>query len=384
MSRRDRSGVLSINPNIMLIGEITAAIEQVAPRGYQEEWDNTGMQVGNRMTECTGVLICVDVTPAIVEEAVSLGCNLIVSHHPLLFKGVKRLTGATPVEVSVMNAVAAGVSIYSCHTAIDNVPGGVSSVMAGMLGIDTMRVLDELPPRNLKLSVMVPRRSAESVRMALFDAGAGSLGNYDCCSFNTDGTGTFQPMPGAHPYVGEEGSIHEEPETRIDMLVPVWLRDKAESALLEVHPYEEPAYEFTALQNGSRHIGAGVIGTLRERMRPSSFVEHVKKTFGSPVARCSAYVTENSDIVISRVALCGGSGGSFIDRAIALGAQAYVTSDVRYHDFVDHRNDILLIDIGHYESEHCTKDIFYQIITRKFVNFAVYKSKLENNPIKYV
>lgn len=368
----------------MLIGEIIAAIESVAHPGFQEDWDNTGLQVGNRLTECTGVLVCVDVTPAIVDEAVELGCNLIVSHHPLLFKGVKRLTGATPVEVSVMNAIAAGVSVYSCHTAIDNVPGGVSAAMARMLGIDVRRVLEELPPRNLKLSVMVPRDAAESVRMALFDAGAGSLGNYDCCSFNSEGTGTFQPMPGSHPYVGEEGEIHEEPETRIDMLVPVWLRAKAEAALLEVHPYEEPAYEFTELKNGSRHIGAGIIGTLRERMTPAELVEHVKKTFGSPVARCSAYVGENAGIAISRVALCGGSGGSFIGRALALGAQAYITSDVRYHDFVDHRSDILLIDIGHFESEQCTKDIFYQIITQKFANFAVYKSKLENNPINYV
>jgi dinuclear metal center YbgI/SA1388 family protein len=368
----------------MLIGEIIAELESFAPPAYQESWDNTGLQVGSRAVECTGVLICVDVTPAVVDEAISRSCNLIVSHHPLMFKGLKRITGATPVEISVINAIAAGVSIYSCHTAVDNAPGGVSYTMARMLGVDVRRVLAPIEPRWCKLSVMVPQAEAESVRMAMFDAGAGTIGNYDCCSYNVSGTGTFRAKPGAHPFVGDIDELHHEPEVRIDVLVPNWLRSKVESAMLEVHPYEEPAYEFINIANTNSKVGSGIVGTLAERLTPRQLIEKVKATFGSPVVRCTHFDADDTDMLISRVALCGGAGGSFINDAITAGAQAYINSDTRYHDFVDYQNKILIIDIGHFESEQCTKDIFYQIITQKFTNFAVYKSQLEINPINYI
>jgi dinuclear metal center YbgI/SA1388 family protein len=365
----------------MTNGEIIAELERFAPAAYQESWDNTGLQVGTRGAECTGVLICVDVTPAVVDEAIERGCNLIVSHHPLMFKGLKRITGATPVEVSVMNAIAGGVSIYSCHTAVDNAEGGVSYTMARMLGIDVRRVLAPIEPRWSKLSVMVPEAEAESVRMAMFDAGAGSIGNYDCCSYNVSGTGTFRAKPGAHPFVGDIDELHHEREVRIDVLVPTWLRSKVESAMLEVHPYEEPAYEFINITNASRKIGSGVVGTLDESITPRQLIERVKAAFGSPVVRCTRF---DEDMAITRIAMCGGAGGSFIGDAVAAGAQAYINSDTRYHDFIDYQDRILIVDIGHFESEQCTKDIFYQIITQKFTNFAVYKSQLEINPINYI
>ena len=330
------------------------------------------------------MLICVDVTPAIVEEAHTLGCNLIVSHHPLIFKGLKRLVGATPVEAAVMNAIALGISVYSNHTAVDNTPGGVSYTMASMLGVDVLRSLAPIAPRWEKLAVMVPVSHAEEVRLALFDAGAGSFGIYDCCSFNVDGTGTFRALDGANPFVGKHGEVHQEPETRIEVLVPTWLKRKVEQTLIETHPYEMPAYEFMALTNPNPAIGTGVTGTLREGMTARQLIEHVKKTFGSPVVRCTRFDDSADAPLIRRVAMCGGAGGSLIGDAVAAGAQAYISSDTRYHDFVDRQNDILLIDIGHFESEQCTKEIFYQIITRKFTNFAVYKSKLENNPINYI
>jgi dinuclear metal center YbgI/SA1388 family protein len=366
----------------VLIGEIIAEIERFAPSAYQESWDNTGLQVGSRAVECSGVLICVDVTPAIVDEAIARGCNLIVSHHPLIFKGLKRITGATPVETSVMNAIAAGVSIYSCHTSVDNTVGGVSYTMARMLGVEPRQVLAPIEPRWCKLSVMVPEASAESVRMAMFDAGAGTIGNYDCCSYNVSGTGTFRAKAGAHPFVGDIDELHQEAEVRIDVLVPTWLKSKVESAMLEVHPYEEPAYEFVNITNPSKKIGFGIVGTLSERLTARQLIDKVKATFGSPVVRCTRF--DDNDTLISRVAMCGGAGGSFINDAVAAGAQAYINSDTRYHDFVDYQNKILIIDIGHFESEQCTKDIFYQIITQKFTNFAVYKSQLEINPINYI
>ncbi|MDO5394892.1 MAG: Nif3-like dinuclear metal center hexameric protein [Bacteroidales bacterium] len=371
----------------MRIAEIIQAIEAFAPRAFQEDWDNTGLQVGNGATECTGVLICVDVTPKIVDEAISLGCNLIVSHHPLIFKGLKHLTGSTPVEVSVMNAIAAGISVYSNHTAVDNTPGGVSYTMAGMLGVEVKSTLAPLPPRFLKLVTMVPEAHAESVRMALFDAGAGSFGTYDCCSYNVEGTGTFRALDGSHPFVGEQGEIHHEAETRIEVMLPSWLRGKVEDTLRQVHPYEMPAYEFMMPVSGPDSIGTGVVGVLRERLTARQFVDRVKAVFGTPVARCTPFPEKDAygdDPRLLRVAMCGGSGGSMIADAVRAGAQAYVSSDIRYHDFVDYADRIFLVDIGHFESEQCTKQIFYQIITQKFTNFAVYKSKLENNPINYI
>lgn len=367
----------------MLIADIIATIESFAPSAFQEDWDNTGVQVGTCNNECTGVLLCVDPSPAVVAEAVEKGCNLIISHHPLLFKGLKRITGANPVQETVIAAIKANVTIYSCHTAVDNTIDGVSYTMARMLGVTVTGVLAPMEPRFCKLSVMVPEAHADQVRNAMFAAGAGTIGNYDCCSYNVSGIGTFLPKDGANPFVGTVNELHREPEMRIDVLVPVWLKNKVAGAMIAAHPYEEPAYEFVDITNRSSKIGSGVIGTLSDAISPLELVSKVKEAFNSPIARCTA-VVNNSQRRIRRVAMCGGAGGSFIQDAIAAGADAYITSDTRYHDFVDYKDRILIVDIGHFESEHCTKDIFYQIITQKFTNFAVYKSMLEINPINYI
>ncbi|MDE6490785.1 MAG: Nif3-like dinuclear metal center hexameric protein [Muribaculaceae bacterium] len=364
----------------MKISAVIDCIERLAPRSLQEDFDNTGLQTGTSGNECTGVLLCVDPTPEVVAEAVARGCNLIISHHPLFFKGIKRLTGSTQVERTAIAAISAGIAIYSCHTSVDNTTRGVSWEMARMLGV---KVSSTLEPRNagmIKLSVMVPESHADDVRIALFDAGAGRMGNYDCCSYNTDGTGTFRALQGADPYVGELLTLHREPEVRIDTVMPAAIRSRVEQALLQVHPYEVPAYEFISLDNMSSTTGSGIIGSLERPMSAEELVEHVKTTFGSPVARCSRLPQG----YISQVAMCGGSGGFLIPNAVAAGAQAMITSDTRYHDFVDYSGQILLIDIGHYESERCTKEIFLRTITEIFPNFAVYYSATEQNPINYL
>lgn len=368
----------------MTNGEIIAAIEAFAPLGLQESWDNSGMQVGTKATECTGVLICVDVTPETVDEAIALGCNLIVSHHPLIFKGLKSLTGRTPAEAAVMNAIAAGVSVYSSHTALDNTRGGVSWRMAERLGVTVERALCPLPPRDEILSVMVPREAAESVRLAMFDAGAGADGNYDCCSFNVGGEGTFRPLPGSHPYSGRVGETYRADEVRVSVRMPSWLRGRVIDTMKQVHPYECPAYEVFAPVNPDPSVGTGVVGFLEKRLTAGDLLSRVKKAFNVPTVRCSdPTLVLGHDTPITRVALCGGAGGSMTDAAVAAGAQVYITGDIRYHDFADRRRDIFLMDIGHYESEECTKDIFYQIITEKFANFAVYKSAKGVNPVLY-
>lgn len=234
-----------------------------------------------------GVLLCVDPTPGIVAEAAERGCNLIISHHPLFFKGIKRLTGTTLVERTAIAAISAGIAIYSCHTSVDNAAGGVSWEMARRLGVKVLSVLQPRKADMLKLSVMVPESHADEVRLALFDAGAGRMGNYDCCSYNTSGTGTFRALEGADPYVGELLTLHREPEVRIDTVMPSRLRDRVEQALIQAHPYEVPAYEFIGLDNMSATTGSGVIGTLDSPVTPQELIRRVKAAFGSPVARCT-------------------------------------------------------------------------------------------------
>lgn len=335
--------------------------------------------------ECSGALLCVDVTPAVVEEASSKGCNLIISHHPLIFRGLKRLTGSTPQEVAIMNAVSLGISIYSSHTAIDNAPAGVSAHMAAMLGATVHRALVPMSANLLKLTVYVPVSHAESVRMALFDAGAGSLGHYDCCSFNTAGTGTFRADSEAHPFVGEANELHRENEQAIHVIVPQHLRTQVEDVVREVHPYECPALDWLLLLNMADDCGTGVYAILDNALTPQQLVQRVKTIFGSPTARCTDYTAAmDDDTKIRRIAICGGSGAQFIPQAIAAGAQAYITSDIKYHDFLDNAHRIFLIDIGHFEAEKCTKDLFYNLITQKFPNFAVIKSTTAQNPILYL
>lgn len=366
-----------------LIKDIISAIEQYAPLSLQEGYDNSGLQVGDRESECTGVLLCVDVTPAVIDEAVAAGANLVISHHPVIFKGLKRLTGATVNEQAVIKAVLGGVAIYSAHTSMDNAPSGVSAEIGRRLGLENMKVLDPQRDKIFKLSVFVPHAHVDRVREALFAAGAGHIGNYDSCSYSLRGEGTFRALDGANPFVGSKGEVHSEPETRVEVIVPAWRRLQVERALIEAHPYEEPAYEFVMTDNLSLITGSGVVGDLSAPLSAKELVESVKEAFGSPVARCSSPEAAPSPL-IRRVALCGGAGGFLAGKAIAAGADAFITSDTRYHDFVELANDIFIVDIGHFESEQCTKSIFYRIVTEKFPNFAVQYSKIEKNPIFYL
>lgn len=365
----------------MTIADVISTIEKFAPLALQEDYDNCGLQVGDRNSDCSGAILCVDVTPAIVDEAVARGCNLIISHHPLIFKGLKRLAGASQVEQSVIKAIKAGVAIYSCHTAIDNVANGVSWEMARRLKVVDVKTLDPQQGKLLKLSVMVPNTHCEAVKTAMFEAGAGMIGNYDCCSFSIQGEGSFRALSGANPFVGQVGEVHYEPETRIDVILPRWLKYRVEEAMIQSHPYEEPAYEFVVIENELKFAGSGIIGKLPTTISLSQLISHIKEAFGSPVVRCNV---ADEGQKISSVAMCGGSGAFLIKKAISSGAQVFITSDTKYHDFVDYKNDVIIVDIGHFESEQCIKNIFYRIIQEKFPNFALYYSELEKNPINYL
>lgn len=365
----------------MLIQEILHHLQELAPLARQEEYDNSGLQVGRADVECTGALVCVDVTASVVNEAIELGCNLIISHHPLLFKPLRHITGATMPEQCVMMALSAGVAVYSSHTSLDNAPKGVSWKMAQMLGLEQVQVLQPQSNRMLKLSVYVPTDHVDTVCAALFEAGAGRMGEYEHCVYRSQGIGSWRPLPGAHPSIGEVGQISVQAEERLELILPVWKKNSVEQVLKSVHPYEEPAYEFVSVSNCEPHAGSGAVGLLPSPIPASKFVLKIKDTFGSPVARCSQMLP---DAMVQKVALCGGSGAFLIPDAIAAGADVYLTSDTKYHDFVDCGNQILLVDIGHYESEQCTKSIFYHLIREIFPNFAVRYSQQDINPIKYM
>ena len=360
--------------------DIIREIEQFAPPALQEDFDNTGLQCGNAADECRGVLICVDATPEIVDEAVAMGANLIITHHPLIFRAIKRVTPVGRVGTTLVKALQSGITVYSSHTATDSARGGVSWEMARMLGLTGVATLDRQSGRMMKLVTMVPTSHVEKVREAVFSAGAGALGDYDSCSYAVEGEGTFRALDGANPFVGDRGELHREKEARLEVVMPSWLQTKVETALREAHPYEEPAYDFIALANAAPYSGLGIIGDLTKPLDEADFVALVKRTFGSPVVR----TTRSRGKKIARVGLCGGAGIDFVPIALALGADAYICSDTKYNFFLDYADSLFLVDIGHFESENCTKNIFYRIISEKFVNFAVRKSSIEENPINYL
>ena len=365
----------------MLISDIIHRLEILAPIDRQEDYDNSGIQVGLTNVECTGALVSVDVTPDVINEAIDLGCNLVISHHPLLFHPLKRITGDSAVEQCVMMALASGITVYSAHTCLDNSPGGVSSMMASMLGLQDVQVLEPQSGRMLNLTVYVPVDKASALADALYGAGAGVTKLYDRSSYAMNGIGTWRPLPDAPHDVGDEGVQYEVEETRLELILPSWKRHEVEAALLANHPYVDPVYDFHPVNQNEYGAGSGAIGLLPEAAPVGEVVRKIKDAFGSPMARCSLIPLSAP---ISKVALCGGSGAYLIPKAIAAGAQLFITSDTKYHDFVDYGRRIMIVDIGHYESEQCTKSIFYHLIREIFPNFAVRYSQQDINPIKYM
>ena len=362
------------------IKDIANALEMFAPLPLQEGFDNSGLQIGLTEAEVTGVLLCLDVTEKVVDEAVASGCNLIVSHHPLIFSPLKRITGSNYVERCVLKALANGIAIYASHTNMDSVSGGVNYRIAEKLGLQNVRILVPKGDALLKLSVYVPMAQADIVRDALFAAGCGNIGNYGSCSYNVEGYGTFKANEGCNPFCGEIGELHKENEVRIDTVLPAYLKNKVISALLKAHPYEEPAYDIYPLKNSWDSVGLGVVGDLPAERDELDFLAEVKEKF----AVGSVRHTSLSGNKVKRVALCGGSGASFADAAISAGAQVYITGEARYHDLFNYDRKILFAVIGHYESEQFTMDVFNDIIRGAYPDLKVIKTSINTNPINYL
>jgi dinuclear metal center YbgI/SA1388 family protein len=362
------------------VKDIVAAIEDIAPLSYQESYDNAGLIVGRYDWELTGALICLDVVEEVVEEAIEKGLNLIISHHPIVFKGLKRFNGNNYVERTVMLAIQNNIAIYAAHTNLDSVKGGVSDKMCDVLGLVNRKILDPVIGDLKKLVTYVPSDKAEDVRSSLFESGAGQIGKYDSCSFNTKGEGTFKANDSATPYVGKVGELHYESETRIETVFPKHLQGKVISALLRAHPYEEVAYDIYSLENKNTQVGSGMIGELETPMDSLEFMNKLKDLFHCGAIRHTPIVKDK----IRKVALCGGSGSFLLRKAKASKADIYISGDFKYHEFFDAEGKIIIADIGHYESEQFTREIFYEIVTKKFPNFAVRISEIYSNPINYL
>ncbi|MDR3260359.1 MAG: Nif3-like dinuclear metal center hexameric protein [Tannerella sp.] len=364
----------------MQIKDILNELEALAPLPLQEGFDNAGVQVGDVSREATGVLLCLDVTEAVVDEAITKGCNLIISHHPLAFKPFKSLTGRTYIERCLIKTCKHDLVIYAAHTNLDNAVGGVNYRLAEQIGLQQVRILSPQKNALLKLVVFVPETHAEAVRNALFDAGAGHTGHYDACSFNLNGEGTFRAGENCRPFCGEIGKLHHEKEIRIETILPAFRKSAVMGALLSVHPYEEPAFDFYSLSNTWDTAGSGIVGELPENEDESFFLQRIKKRFRAACVKHSAFTGKP----VRKVAVCGGSGAFLIPEAIAAGADVFITGEARYNDFYDVEDKLLLAVIGHYESEICTKDIFFDVISKKFPTFAVQVSNTDSNPIKYL
>ena len=366
--------------------DLTRLLEAAAPLAYQESYDNAGLQCGDPQAEITGVLITLDCTPAVVAEAVRRGCNVVVVHHPVIFRPLKRLVGANEVERTIIAALKSDVAIYAAHTNLDNVRGGVNDKLAEQLGLTQTRVLAPQSGTLARLITYVPNRPADQqadvagrVLAALYAAGAGQVGQYADCSFQADGTGTFTPGAGTRPAIGTPHQPETVPEKRLEVLLPLHRQGAVLRALRAAHPYEEVAYELIKLENVDLSVGAGLVGELPAAMAPAAFRALLKERLRVPVVRFTALARD-----IRKVAICGGAGAFLIGAARAAGADAYVTGDVKYHEFFGAEGELMLCDVGHFESEQFTGEVFRDLLTAGFGRtFAVLIAETTTNPVQY-
>ncbi|WGF91143.1 Nif3-like dinuclear metal center hexameric protein [Aequorivita marisscotiae] len=371
----------------MKIKHVISLLEELAPLSYSESFDNTGLLVGDANAAVSGILVTLDTLEDVVDEAIEKNCNLIVSFHPIVFSGLKKLTGKTYVERVVQKAIKNDIAIFSNHTALDNSWNGVNAMICEKLGLQNRKILIPQSETIKKLITFVPSKDAENVRNALFSAGAGTIGNYENCSFNIKGNGSFKGNEAANPMIGKKGEIHFEEEIQIGVTFEKHLQNEILKSLFIAHPYEEVAYEITTLENLNQHLGMGMIGELKTPMDETEFLHFIKTTMKTDCVRYSPLLKKP----IKRVAVLGGSGSFAIPNAKSAGADVFISADFKYHDFFKAENTLLLADIGHYESEQFTKDLLHSFLKKKMTNFApslsasrVLLSQINTNPISYL
>ena len=364
----------------MKLKQIINILEEMAPLAYAEDFDNVGLLVGNTETEISGILVCHDALETVIDEAIAKNCNLVVCFHPILFSGLKKITGKDYVEKSIIKAIKNDIAIYAVHTALDNHKNGVNKIFCDALGLKNTKVL--VPKQNFiqkPVTYTIPE-NAEKLRNALFDAGAGKIGNYEDCSFNSQGIGTYMGNENSNPEIGERFEFIETQEIKIEVTFEKHLQSKILKALFSNHVYEEVAYEIYALQNTHQNIGLGMIGELENPMNETKFLHFVKTKMQCGAIRHSELLNKP----VKKVAVLGGSGSFAIKNAKHSGADVYLTADLKYHDFYQAENQIVLADIGHYESERFTKNYIVDFLKEKITNFAVVLSEENTNPVKYL
>lgn len=363
----------------MIVSEVAEILESLAPLDTAEDFDNVGLLVGDPTQDVKGILITLDTLEEVVDEAIDKKCNLIVSFHPIIFNGLKTLTGKTYVERVVTKAIKNDISIYALHTALDNSPEGVNAKLCEVLGLLDPKVLVPKASGLRKLATYLPKDQAAELLKALHEAGAGHIGDYSHCSFQLQGTGSFKPLEKAKPTIGTKGKLHREEETQIQIVFPTHKTGAVITALNDHHPYEEVAYEIYKMENTNRHLGMGMIGEFKEALSEKEFMGLVKTRLNTGGIRHSAF----SGKPVKRVAVLGGSGAFAIASAKAKGADAYITADIKYHQFYEAEGQILLLDVGHYESEQFTKALIHDYLQKKIANFALLISESNTNPVYY-
>jgi len=364
----------------MTIKNIIQVIEKNAPRKLAEEWDNVGLLIGDEDTTVKDVLIALELTEAVMQEAIDGNFNLIITHHPLIFSGIKKINSQDPTGRIIQQAIANHIAVYAAHTNLDNAPEGVNQMLARKIGIKEVTVLSPQSHQLSKLVTFVPIEHAQKVREAIFSAGAGCIGNYDCCSFSVEGEGTFRANNHAHPFVGEIGKCHTEKERRIETVFPSYLSRQVVAALVAAHPYEEPAYDLYQLENMNVKTGSGIIGILPEPMNEKDFLLKLKQILNIPVLRHCGFTGRT----VKKVALCGGAGSFLIRSALEQKADVFITADVKYHDFFIPDKKMLLVDAGHYETEQFTTSLLMDILNQNFSNFAAHISVHSTNAVNYL
>lgn len=361
------------------IQDVISYLDRLAPPAYQESYDNATLICGDRNTELNGVVCTLDCTEAVVDEAISLGANLIVAHHPIVFKGLKSLTGRNYVERTVIKAIKNDIAIFAIHTNLDHVATGVNKRICDRLGLTQTKILQPKKQILSKLVFFVPVEEKGKVLDAVFAAGAGQIGEYKDCSFQVEGMGTFTPSENAKPFSGKPGIPQFDRESRIEVILPSFLSNRVISAMKKAHPYEEVAYYLSALENENQEVGAGMIGRLNNPMDGEKFLDYLKEKMNLKVIKHTNLIHRK----ISKVAVCGGAGIFLLSDAKRAGADVFVTSDVKYHEFFDAEDQLILCDIGHYESEIFTKELLAELLSQNFPNIALYLTKVVTNPTSY-
>lgn len=323
--------------------------------------DPIGLAIGTLNKQVSKVLVTLDVTDEVVDEAIAAGCELILAHHPPIFAKLAHLRTDNPQGQLFEKLIKSDIAVYAAHTNLDVAPGGVNDLLADALGLQERKIFDETYREQLmKLAVFVPEAYAEAMRVALAKAGAGQIGDYEACSFTSNGEGRFRAMDGAQPFVGELGELHVEAEQKIEVVFPQTMKNKVLKAMLNAHPYEEPAYDFFMLDAEANVQGLGRIGKLAEPMTLREFAEQVKVQLDVPAVR----VVGDTERLVQKIAIVGGAGNSYVRQAIFAGADVFVTGDISFHVALDAKRDGLsIVDPGHHVEKVMIKGVAQKMTT---------------------